>query len=160
MPIKESITWVILGISCILGVWLTGFFESDGDSHGTTGLELLSSILGLILFLAAIIGMVLLVRRQRGPFTDSDIANWEALKSKGKRRYIRTGFVKGTLFGLTAISVPLISAIALRLPVKSLWVLGVIVVSGTLAGYYGAIKKWESNKKDYEAFMRSKQGPR
>jgi hypothetical protein len=146
---------ILLAVS-ILGAWLVGLFEGDSPQRNISGLEFLSVIFGFLLFIAALIGIVLLIRQNIGPMTESDISKWEILRKRGRRSYVRKGLLKGILFGLLGVSFLLIGVINLGLPVNSLWVLGVILLTSVFGGYYGAIRKWDSNEKDYEAFVDSR----
>lgn len=154
---KSIIVCVILIAVGIVGAWLVGLFEGDGP-RDISGLEFLSVIFGFVLFLAALIGIVLVIRQNIGPMSESDISEWEIVRKRGKRSYVRKGLLKGILFGLLGVLFPLISVINLGLPVNSLWILGVVLLTGVLGGYYAAIKKWDSNEKDYEALVHSKLG--
>lgn len=153
---NSIIVFTILTAIGILGSWAVGLFETDGGPREVSRLELLIASFGFLLSLAAIIGMVLFIRQKRGPISESDISDWAILRKRGKPSYVRKGLLTGALLGLLGVLIPLISLIGLGLPFNSLWVLPVILLTGVLGGYYGAIRKWDSNEADYAAFKHPK----
>ena len=152
---NSVVAYLLLIALVVFGAWLNGQFMDD-----VSGLSFLRLILGLIIVVGALIGIVLLIRRDMRPMNQRELAVWEIIREKGKRNYLRDAIVNGIIFGLISISWLLISdlwkAKSFASLIDSLWIYVVLFLTCVLAVYYAAVRTWDANEKDYEALVKSK----
>jgi hypothetical protein len=144
-------TLIILGL---IGAWLTGLFEGSEHVYDVSGKELLGAFLGFFLFVGALIGIALLVRRKTTPLTQEQLSQWERIRMRGRGAYIGAAIVKGLLAGFLALSWPLISDYrktgSMSLIIDSLWLYVALFLTCVFGMYYAAIRTWNANEKEYE----------
>ena len=155
MSRSNSVAAYLLLIALVfLGAWLNGQFTDDVDD--VSFLRLAS---GLVIMVGALIGIVLLIRRDLRPMNQRELAAWEAIREKGKRSYLRSAIIRGTGFGLIGISWPLArdlwKAKSLAPVIDSLWIYIAVFLTFVFAAFYAAVRSWDANEKDYEALAES-----
>lgn len=158
---KSIVAYVILACVGCVGARLVGLFEDAATPpRSTSESESLLALLGFILLMGVIIGTVLVVRQSMRPWGDRDVTDWQMLRALGKHTYIRQSVLKGTLFGLLAIALALISDyLKLRsfgLMVNSLWAYGSVLLIFIFGAYYGALRTWSANEREYTSLVQSK----
>jgi hypothetical protein len=150
----SSATYATLIILGIIGAWLTGLFGDTDQVHDITGKELLGALLGFGLFVGALIGIALLVRRKTTALSPEQLSEWDRIRARGRGRYIRAAVVKGLLAGVLALSWPFMSDYqktgSMRLIIDSWWIYLVLFLTCILAMYYAAIRTWNGNEKEYQ----------
>ncbi len=141
------------------GAWLVGLFETTNPSANVSGWELLLAFLGFLILVAALIGIVLLIRRNIQHGTEKDMAEWKSIRKQGKRRYFRAAIVKGVFLGLVFL-LPLIAyyqkANSFGPSINRLWIYAALFLASVLASYFAALRTWNANERDYEAAVHSK----
>jgi len=157
---KSIIVYAALVAGALLGARLVGLFEGESPGREISGLEMLTALFGFLLFLGALIGIVLMIRQNMRPMNEREIFEWEILRRKGRGAYIRQAILKGVLFGLLAISWPVISDYlkerSFDLMVDSLWIYVALFLTCVLGAYYAAIRIWDANERHFEALVQSR----
>src|SRR5437660_220720 len=107
---KQSIAgYATLLILSFVGAWLTGLFENSDRLKEVSGGELLAAFLGFFILVGALLGIVLLIRRDLTPLTEDQVSEWEHVRRRGRSPYVRAAIIKGFIIGLFALSWPFIS---------------------------------------------------
>ena len=152
----SAVIYVILIVVGLIGAWLTGLFEGAADrAHEVSRGELLAAFLGFFLFVGALLGIVLLIRRSMTPLTQEQLSQWERIRARGRAAYIGVEVVKGFIAGFLALTWPLISDYrktgSLISIAASLWIYIPLFLTCVFVMYYGAIRTWNLNEKEYKA---------
>jgi hypothetical protein len=67
---KNSILiYSLLAILGIVGAWMVGLFSSKSETADISGIEMLMSFLGFVIFCGAIAGFFVVCSRNRNPMT-------------------------------------------------------------------------------------------
>jgi len=154
MSRKSIVLYSSLIIAGVLGAWLAGLFEPATPSAEISGGQLVLAFLGFFLLVGALIGVVLLFRKNTQSGNKHNMSDWEVVRGRGKRAYIQSALLKGMLLGLVAISWPLLSDYwkgDLNQTLNSLWVYIAIVLICVLGGYYAAMRTWDTNERTYKS---------
>ena len=155
MSRKSIVLYSGLIIAGVLGAWLASLFEPVSSSEEISGGQLLLAFLGFFLLMGALIGIVLVFRKSMRSSSKSDLSGWEVVRGKGRRAYIQSALLKGTLLGLVAISWPLLSEYRsgelANQTLNSLWIYIAIVLVCVLGGYYAARRTWNLNETIYKS---------
>ena len=131
-----------------------GLFEPATPSAEISGGELLLAFLGFFLLVGALIGVVLVFRKNMQSGNTHDMSAWEVVREKGKGAYIKSALLKGVFLGLVAISWPLLSDYwkgDLNQTLNSLWIYIAIVLICVLGAYYAATRTWDANETSHNA---------
>jgi len=122
---------------------------------------LLAAFLGFLILIAALIGLLLVIRHHMRPNSGKDMVEWGSIRKQGKQRYIRATMIKGILFALLAILWPLIAYYSKPKSygsnLQSLWIFATLALAYIFGCYYTAVKTWNANETDYEAIFHSSQ---
>ncbi len=142
-------TYTLLALLAVLGAWLIGLFKSAPKDE-ISGLDMLLSFLGLLLFIGAAIRGCVLYSRNRKAMTNEESRSWEIVRITGKRSYIKN-FVFGQLL-ITALSC---SAVVLRdyannePLVDSLKINGILFIVVNGLGIYAAYRFWNYYESEF-----------
>ena len=154
MSRKSIVIYSGLIIAGVLGAWLAGLFEPATPSAEISGGELLLAFLGFFLLVGALIGVVLVFRKNMQSGNTHDMSAWEVVREKGKGAYIKSALLKGVLLGLVAITWPVLSDYwkgDVSQTLNSLWIYIAIVLICVFGGYYAAKRTWDANERIYES---------
>ncbi|HEV2827905.1 MAG TPA: hypothetical protein VGW76_09915 [Pyrinomonadaceae bacterium] len=158
---KSMIVYVVLTGVGILGAQLVGLFEEDSPGHTVSGLELIWALAGFFLFVGALIGIVLVIRRNMRPMSERDILEWKLLRQRGRWIYIRNAALKGIFFGLLAIAWPLTSDYlkvrSFARVMESPWLYAALFLTCVFGAFYAGLKTWDANERDFKAIPKSAQ---
>jgi hypothetical protein len=143
------------------GAWLVGIFETTNPSENVSGRDLLVAFLGFLNLVAALIGIVLLIRRYLRHSTEGDMTEWKTIRKQGKERYIRAAIVKGILLGLVFL-LPLIAYYpkvnSFGPGLNRFWIYAALVVASVFSFYLAALRTWNAKERDYKASVQSGPG--
>lgn len=147
--------FILLGF---FGAWLVGFFETTNPSANVSGWDLLVAFLGFLILVSALIGIVLLIRRNIPHNTEKDMTEWKSIRKQGKQRYIRAAIVKGVFLGLVFL-LPLIAyyprANSFGPSLNRFWIYAALFLASVFGSYCAALRTWNANERDYEAAIHS-----
>ena len=151
---SSAISYIALVVLGLIGAWLTGLFERTNRAHEVSGGELFAAFVGFFIFLGALLGIVLLIRRNIRPWTDEHLSQWESIRKRGRSAYIREAIIKGLVVALLALSWPLITDYwktrSLSLILDSAWIYTALFLTCVFGMYYAALRTWSANEKHYE----------
>ena len=147
---KLTVSYLLLIALGIVGAWLVGLFEGDRPARDVSGGEVLLAVLGFFMSLGAIVGIFVLISRNRRPMNQEQRVVWEQVRAQGKKRYIGNYVLRGSLITLVSFSFPLL---------KNYWAgksisddlgiyaaLSLICVGGV---YYAAVRTWSYYEWEY-----------
>src|SRR5215203_1054293 len=97
MSRKSIVLYSSLIIAGVLGAWLADLFEPATPSAEIYGGELVLAFLGFFLLVGALIGVILLFRKNMQSADKHDMSDWELVRERGKRAYIQSALLKGML---------------------------------------------------------------
>jgi len=132
---------LFLMVLLLVGMWLA-------SSSGST------LLIGLLLSLGAVVGLVVLARRENSlPLDRDERAAWEIIRAKGKRHFVLRAVMKGFILGLIFLVYHLIHSRWTGEPFTAtdgflLIILFIILYIGS--SYWAAIRAWSLNEERYK----------
>jgi hypothetical protein len=152
---KSIVVYAALIALGLLGAYQVGMFEGESVSRDVSGFELILALIGFFLLLGALIGIVLVIRQNSRPMSESEMREWAIVREVGKRKYILRAVLKGVLFGVLAISWPIISDYwkvkSFDLIIDSIRTYAALVLTCVFGAYYAGIRTWDANDRDFGA---------
>lgn len=93
---KLAVSYLLLIALAIAGAWLGGVFSAYDPAKEVSGGELLLTVAGFFMLVGAIVGIVVLISRNRRPMSQGQRVLWEDTRAQGKRRYVGTYILRGS----------------------------------------------------------------
>lgn len=155
---NSIVAFAILVSLGLFGAWLVGLFETTSPSANVSGGDLLVAVFGFLILVAALIGIVLLIRRYLQHNPERDMTEWKTIRKQGKQRYIRAAIVKGIFLGLVFL-LPLIAYYpkinSFGPGLNRFWIYATLFFAAIFGSYLAAVRTWKANERDYEASVQS-----
>ncbi len=108
------------------------------------------SFFGLMIFCAAIVGVVVLIARNRKPMTSNQGIAWEGVRSKGKWWYVRNQTIRASTMIVVAMAIVASTDISQGTLLANLRIYLVITVGIIACATYAAIRFWRYYESEYQ----------